>query len=143
MVLNISMSLQSNTYSEAITDSIVSVKLHGDVCLICPYVFDASAGLSWRRGVNQSYLFRGEARTYDNIQLNLSINKCESKHYAMGVIDVRDGVNDGTYTCSKRSQRIASFQVHVQGKLSSFQRLFRKDRYEHEHILDSRGINFN
>ncbi|XP_071841882.1 uncharacterized protein [Apostichopus japonicus] len=114
VVLNISMSLQNNTYSEAITDSIVSVKLHGDVCLICPYVFDASAGLSWRRGVNQSYLFRGEARTYDNIQLNLSINKCESKHYAMGVIDVRDGVNDGTYTCSKRSQRIASFQVHVQ-----------------------------
>ncbi|XP_071842716.1 fibroblast growth factor receptor 2-like [Apostichopus japonicus] len=112
--LSISGSPKNKTNAEATTDSIVMAKLHENVCLKCPVLFYENTGLIWRLGFNQSYLFRGEARTYDSRDFPLTINECDSMHYALGVLNVTIGVNDVRYTCWRKDQLISSFVVHVQ-----------------------------
>ncbi|XP_071841876.1 fibroblast growth factor receptor 2-like isoform X2 [Apostichopus japonicus] len=112
--LSISGSPKNKTSAEATTDSIVMAILHENVCLKCPVLFSENTGLIWRLGFNQSYLFRGEARTYDNRNFPLTINECDSMHYALGLLNVAIGVNDVRYTCWRKDQLISSFVVHIQ-----------------------------
>ncbi|XP_071841889.1 uncharacterized protein [Apostichopus japonicus] len=112
--LSILGSPKNKTNAEAITDSKVMAKLYESICLKCPVLFYENTGLIWRLGFNQSYLFRGEARTYDNRDFPLTINECDSMHYALGLLNVAIGINDVRYTCWRKDQLISSFVVHVQ-----------------------------